>query len=162
MTLRRRGSSIGLPVKSCGGLDDEELYSRAIHTIDTPDSNAQGEKLPEGASDFKVKARFERELPDASWAPGAEESIRSMVNTQSLGSAFSSTTVECRSSLCQVRAWADPAALANLKPPPNDPWNETMRRVGEAFEVVHLRIGPDDGDRNKMQFVATVRRRHGP
>jgi hypothetical protein len=37
-----------------------------------------------------------------------------------------------------------------------------MRRVGEAFEVVHLRIGPDDGDRNKMQFVATVRRRHGP
>jgi hypothetical protein len=159
MTLRRRGSSIGSPVKTCGGLDYEELYSRAIETIETPDSNTQGEKLPGGASEFKLNARFERELPDASWAPGAEESIRSMVNTQSLGSAFSSTTVECRSTLCQVRAWADPAALANLKPPPNDPWNETMRRVGGAFEVVRMRNGPDDGDPNKIQFVATVRRR---
>jgi hypothetical protein len=155
MTLRRRGSSIGLPVKSCGGLDDEELYSRAIQTIDTPDSNAQGEKLPEGASDFKLKARFERELPDASWAPGAEESIRSMVNTQSLGSAFSSTTVECRSTLCQVRAWTE-FPLTKLT---NDRWMETMRSVGDAFEVVQMRIGPDDGDPNKAQFVGTVRRR---
>src|SRR5258707_12656009 len=37
MTLRRRGSSIGSPVKTCGGLDYEELYSRAIETIETPD-----------------------------------------------------------------------------------------------------------------------------
>ena len=66
-------------------------------------------------SPFKLAAYFDAEERDDTWAAVMEASIREALAAQPSTRAWNPLAVECRTTLCQIRASTDPAAAHEFK-----------------------------------------------
>jgi hypothetical protein len=115
-TLVRRSSAAAHDEARCGGNDLEALRSRALKFV-TGDV-AQG--LPPLSEEimvsaFKLGAYFEAEERDETWAAAMEASIREALAAQPSTRAWEETSIECQTTLCQVRALTDQATADDFR-----------------------------------------------
>jgi hypothetical protein len=154
-TLVRRSSIDFSEEARCGGLEESILRSQALGTMVSLSEDVR-------SSFFKLNAYFEGEQRDERWAPVIEGSIREFIARQSFGQAFSVSSIECRETLCQIRASAD-AVAASEASSQRSGWNEALVAVHDSLglELEHVanRVSIDQRNPGRIVYIATVQRK---
>lgn len=105
----------------------EQLTPMPDFFTDVP-GNVERDSAPLGAADgartfHALQARMAAESRDEIWASYAERELQDYLARQPFGSAFGSTDVECRQTMCRIMAVADQAVLAAS---PDADWAKMM------------------------------------